>query len=284
MTCDEFQKQLDDTIDRRLDGDRSPDRLFGPTTGPVAALNAATPNDGGSGSVKTVLEDHAARCSTCRERWGEFQLLERAIVEWRGSPKTSPPSDDFTERVLREIRAAGLRPADSPSTDVGTSQPAASNSSNANARTPKPIRVWEILVTVALVLIAVFVVFRDSGSQLAEHGTEQGPASPFESPQDNELVDLTDLLSDARVALTGLTERASERAGRFRVFVPDVSSSLTLDAGSTSPANSQPSEPSPQNSGDTPTDSESDNISSESLRRALDFLFEAAGPAEQQTT
>lgn len=266
MTCDEFQKQLEAAIDRQLDG--------------------GSGADADRESVMAELEAHATGCETCREQWQDFVLLERAVADWRARPRTPQLSGDFTERVLREAFAAGLRPDETASTSAGQTKPAPATTSGTAAsvtREPKPLRAWEILVTVALVLIAVLVVFRDGGNQLAENDVEDSPSSPFETPPDNELVDLSDLLSDARIVLSSLTERASEKAGGFRVFVPDVTNGFTLD-GDASPMATPAPERTRQVDDDSPSDSESDDSNSDGFRRALDFLFEAAGPTDQQTT
>jgi hypothetical protein len=266
MNCDEFQKQLEEAIDRQLDG------------------NSGAEAD--RESVMAGLETHATGCETCRESWQDFVLLEQAVADWRAQPRTPQLSSDFTERVLREAFDAGLRSDETASTSAGLTKPALVSASGTTAsvtREPKPIRAWEILVTVALVLIAVLVVFRDGGNQIAENEVEDNPSSPFESPPDNELVDLSDLLSDARIVLSSLTERASEKAGGFRVFVPDVTNSFTLEGGASPTAIPAP-ERTPQVDDDSSSDSESDNSNSDGFRRALDFLFEAAGPTDQQTT
>ncbi len=266
MNCDEFQKQLEAAIDRQLDGG--------------SGANADRE------SVMAALEAHATGCETCRESWQDFVLLERAVADWRTRPRTLQLSSDFTERVLREAFAAGLRPDETASTSAGQTKPAPVRTSGTTAsvtREPKPLRAWEILVTVALVLIAVLVVFRDGGNQIVQDDSKPNPSSPFDSPTDNELVDLSDLLSDAKIVLSSLTERASEKAGGFRVFVPDVTNSFTLDGG-VSPAAIPAPERTLQVDDDSSSDSESDNSNSDGFRRALDFLFEAAGPTDQQTT
>ena len=266
MTCDEFQKQLEAAIDRQLDGDSSA--------------------DADREAVMAGLEAHATDCETCRDHWQDFILLERAVADWRAQPRTPQLSSDFTERVLREAFDAGLRSDETASTSAGLTKPAPVSTSGTTAsvtREPKPIRAWEILVTVALVLIAVLVVFRDGGNQIAENDVEDSQSSPFETPPDNEVVDLSDLLSDARIVLSSLTETASEKAGGFRVFVPDVTNSFTLDSGA-SPTAVSPLERTPQVDDDSLPDSGSDDSSSGGFRRALDFLFEATGPTDQQTT
>ena len=264
MTCDEFQKQLESAIDRQLDGDREAD-------------------DREAGSVE--LEAHASGCEACRELWQDFVLLERAVTEWRTRLSSQELSSDFTERVLREVRDAGLPSVETASSSAGETKPAVETrrATAATSREPKPIRAWEIVVTVALVLVAAFAVFRDGGNQIAENDIEDSPSSPFETPPDNEVADLSDLLSDARIVLSSLTERASEKAGGFRVFVPDVTNSFTLDSGSGTPSEVLP-EPHPQPDSEGPANPDSDDAESGGFRRALDFLLEAAGPAEQQTT
>ncbi len=276
MTCDEFQKQIEDAIDRRLDGEQ------------LAESCAADGHD---------LESHTAGCAACRERWLEFQLLERAVSEWRESQRTPQLSDEFTDRVLRELKAsepesertAGAT-AGLPSSAVSEARNTAGQASSgtrvrpeAGNLSPKPIRAWEIVVTVALVLVAVFVVFRGDGNQIAQDDSVPEQPGPFDDRDTEEVADLTDLLSDARMALSSITERASEKAGRFRVFVPDVSSGLGFEGSSLAPLNNQPS----VNDNDVPEpEDDGSGIDDESgrLKRALDFLFEVAGPTDQQTT
>ncbi len=264
MTCNEFQKQLDAAIDRQLDGDCE-----------AAVCEAGT----------VELEAHASGCETCRELWQDFVLLERAVTEWRTRPSSSQPSTDFTDRILREIRDVGLPSAEKPSSNAAETKPAVETrrAAAATTREPKPIRAWEIVVTVALVLVAAFAIFRDGDHQIVENDIEDSSSSPFEAPPDNELADLSDLLSDARIALSSLTERASEKAGGFRVFVPNVTNSFTLEPGSGTPAEVLP-EQYPQPDSDGPAIPGSDDAESGGFRRALDFLLEAAGPEEQQTT
>ncbi|MHC4880940.1 MAG: hypothetical protein ACYTGL_31195 [Planctomycetota bacterium] len=271
MTCDEFQKQIEDAIDSRLDGEQ------------LAESCAADGHE---------LAAHAAGCAACRERWQEFQLLEIAVSAWRGSPRTPKLSDEFTDRVLRELKAGRAMgaTAGSPGSAVFPAQDTAGQAGSgtrsrpdAGEQTAKPIRAWEIVLTVALVLVAVFVVFRDDGSQLAHDDSVPEQPGPFDDRDSEEVADLTDLLSDARMALSSMTERASEKAGRFRVFVPDVSSGLGFEGSSLAPLSSQPS----VNGNDVPEpEDHGPGINAESgrLKRALDFLFEVAGPTDQQTT
>jgi len=278
MNCDEFQTLLEAAIDRQLDGDSGLKRDSDLGRDSVADTDRQT--------VMAELEAHATGCETCRERWQDFVLLERAVTDWRAQLRTPQLSGEFTERVLLEVRAAGL-PSDeaaSLGTDETKTVPLETRRAAAStAREPKPIRAWEILVTVALVLIAVLVVFHDGNDQLANNDVEKSPTAPFETSPDDELVDLSDLLSDARIVLSSLTERASQKAGGFRVFVPDVSNSFTLErdaSSTTAPA----IEPETRPVDDGSSDSDPDDSGHDGFRRALDFLFEATGPPDQQTT
>ena len=283
MTCDEFQRLIEDAIDCRLDGQQLANR-----------------------HGTDYFETHAAKCPACHARWQEFQLLESALVEWRTRPTSLSLSAEFTDRVLREVTELPEHCTTSE-TDSGDGRTVLTPESdlehdinlnavqNTDTRLHSPnmdrehearsIRAWEIVVTVALVLIAVLTVFRNDDSQLAKDETDNSPSMPFENSRTDELADLTDLLSDARMALAGITERASEKAGQFRIFVPDVSSGLGFEHNSLAPqpvpaiqSDKEPQLVEPEKAGRA---GESD---SGRLRRALDFLFEVAGPPDQQTT
>ena len=242
MNCNEFQSVLDCCLEER----RSPDH--------------------------SVLSEHAAACADCQSLWDDWLLLERAIGEWNDSRE--PVDVDLTDRVIAAARREGLVSSKSVSSVAGTrSIPSKRGASHQRS-------VWPLVVTVALVLLAVLIVFRDRPEQVAD--VPRDPPTRFvvitdDVPIPNVAIpevqpDLEHLSADARSARESLRHRAAEQASDLRVFVPDIRSDMGLDTEyETSPK-------------ETPADSDDPMPLPDGVNRAFDFLFEAAEPDEPQTT
>jgi hypothetical protein len=241
MNCSEFQSQLDRCLEER----RSPDH--------------------------SVLSEHAAACADCQSLWDDWLLLERAIGEWNDSRE--PVDVDLTDRVIAAARREGLVSSNSVSV-------AGARAIQSKAGTPHRRGVWPLVVTVALVLLAVLIVFRDGPDQVVD--VPQDPPTgvvviPDHVPIPNVPVpevqpDLEHLIADARSAWESLRHRAAEQARDLRVFVPDIRADMGLDSEN---------ETAPE---ETPEGSDNPVPLPDGVNRAFDFLFEADEPDESQTT
>ncbi len=241
MNCNEFQSELDRCLEER----RSPQY--------------------------SVLSEHVAACAECQGLWDDWQLLERAIGEWNGNRE--PVDVDLTDRVIAAARHEGLVSGKAaPVSDTRVIQPTAGASRHRG--------VWPLVVMVALVLLAVLIVFRDGPDQVAD--VPQDPPTqivviPDQMPIPNVPVrevepDLEHLIADARLAWESLRHRAAEQASDLRVFVPDIRADMGLDSEN----ETAPKESSEDNETPVPLP--------DGVNRAFDFLFEAAQLDELQTT
>ena len=241
MNCSEFQSQLDHCLEKR----RSPDH--------------------------SVLSQHVAACADCQSLWDDWLLLERAIVEWNDSRE--PVDVDLTDRVIAAARREGLVSSNSVSV-------AGARAIQSKAGTPHRRGVWPLVVTMALVLLAMLIVFRDGPDQVVD--VPQDPPTgvvviPDHVPIPNVAVpevqpDLDHLIADARSAWESLRHRAAEQARDLRVFVPDIRADMGLDSEN---------ETAPE---ETPEGSDNPVPLPDGVNRAFDFLFEADEPDESQTT
>jgi len=241
MQCNEFQSELDRCLAERFSPDHS------------------------------ALGDHAASCSDCQILWDDWLLLERAVGEWNA--RRQPIDVDLTDQVIAAARSEGLVSSNAVSVaDI--------SAFDAKAGRTRQRGFWPLVVTVALVLLAVLIVFRDGPDQVVDMPQDQPtrfvvipdhmpvPDVPIPDVQP----DLDHLIADARSAWESLKHRAAEQASDLRVFVPDIRADMGLD-----PENATSPEETPRNSvGPMPLPDEVD--------RAFDFLFEAAELDESQTS
>lgn len=249
MNCTEFQSQMDRSLEERCPLD------------------------------ETALGGHAASCADCRPLWEDWLLLERAIGQWnqRGDVLDSELTDRVIEAARREglVSSDGVPVADAPVVNAPVVQP--------NAESSHRRSIWPLLVTAALVLLAVLIVFREKPNQVA-HQQPEAPGEPTrlvtipdrlpvpDIALPEEQPDLNHVLADARSAWKLLTQRAAAQASDLRVFVPDIRSDIGLEAES----ETQPE--------DDPENGVLPMPLPDGVNRAFDFLFEAAGDDESQTT
>lgn len=254
MNCQEFQESLERSVDERR---------------PLRSPDAAVDN---------LIDDHVAECSQCAKLLEQHLLLEAALTEWKPRKR----SIDLGDRVLTAVLAdrdgtAGTAGGDEP-------KPAVSPSVEVSPRA----NFWPTVVTVALVLLAVAVVFRDRPNQVADDRTKDSPTEsplfprePEEKLDDQEqLADLSHLIADAQSAWYGIASRASSRASGLSVFVPDLDSGLGITDVSLPLAS--PTEETP----DTPQEasgSSSESSEPSAVEKTFHFLFDQATPAGTRT-
>lgn len=247
MNCNDFQSQLDQALDERQPPDQE------------------------------LLSGHAASCPACQRVWDDWLLLDQAIGVWRDRAAAEV---DLTDRVIDAARSEGLlsvngMPVDSAPTieppDVSTRRRG----------------ILPLIVTVALVLIAAFVVFRDGQNQVANNEGNDPDGKPPEElvvvPDDSIVPDLPDIplpeqqpdfdhmLTDARTAWQSLKQRASLQANSFSVFMPGRDD-IGLE---------ESDEPEPEESPEEPI---APLPLPDGVNRAFDFLFEQSGAEEAETT
>lgn len=260
MNCQEFQEQLDAALDERsvisADGESSIDR-------------------------DTVA--HAESCSDCQLLYEEHVLIEAALASW--IPRR--PVIDVADRVIEAARQEGLitsNGADVASEVVSEFVSAEVLNSHlspvvrpADTSEGSPRRsLWPTVTTVALVLIAIAIVFNDQPNQVAEIDSQDDQHIPrliptpqpeqLDEPQD-QLADIGELVADARSAWQGILRRVSHQASGFRVFVPDFDDELGITKGivpDEADDNAEPIEPS-------------------AMDKAFWFLFDDADTVSVQT-
>ena len=275
MNCHEFQAQLDLAIDQR--------RAVSADSGVLRDADAVA---------------HTESCADCSQLYDEYLLIETALVAW----KPRRPMVDLSDRVIETARAEGLissngfvvhksvragvavvgrsdgeRQCDDQLQSRGSQQLTVDRGERAGA--PVGRSVWPTIVTVALVLIAVAIVFRDQPKQIAD---DKGPPrSVFPDTQSDELnesqdqvADLGHLIADAQSAWLGITRRASHRASGLGVFIPNLNAELGI-TGSPELHQGVPEESTP--------DGEGQSAEPSAVERTFDFLFDRTDSSESQT-
>lgn len=267
MNCQQFREQLDTALDERR-------RVFSSMNSPEITDAVA----------------HAASCADCRAVYEEHVLLETALTAW----KPEQLSVDVTDRVIEAARREGLISSNGSTVPIEVLQngaPTALTNFPQNSVTDLPVptgsldrrSIWPTVVTVALVLLAVLIVFREKPGGIVKQDQTPEPLFPDPQPQglgesQDQLADIGDLVADAQSAWQGITSQVTHQASGLSVFVPDLKKELGISDVTDSSA--------------TPTDESSSNESSEPRRsskpsaveKAFQFLFDNAEPAGSRTT
>ncbi len=205
--------------------------------------------------------EHALICVECRVLWDEFWLLEAAIADWK--PRTIEV--DLTDRVLAAMSSSRAAVASAPATTLTILSREAQSDPRRSA--------WPLVTTIALVLLAVVAVLRDRPASQDVVETVPVPRDQLAVAQPIESVaDLSDLVSDARIAWRGLADSTVRRAHEWQVFVPSLRAAAEMEAGS--PMESD--DPDEANDSIAPVPTE--------FRRAFEFFFNAVPPENPQTT
>jgi len=242
------------------------------------------------------IQTHAGVCAACAGLLAEVRLLDQAVAVWKPLSRSAPPAN-LPDRVLAALYSSGhtldhqvdaddQKPVDvlSPSgtstaggsvRPATTIRPAGADSIQASARR----RVWPLLASLALVMLAVLAVFREQPRQVAQDDAAPAPVVVAVASQDRETADLQHLISDARSAWSDLTRRAANRASGLSVFVPDLASELGFDPADppagTNPMRSEGPESAPRS---VPQFLPGD------VERAFDLLFAPETANAPQTT
>lgn len=226
MNCVEFRQQLENAIDERQSLDNQ------------------------------ELTAHVAACPECQVLWEDQAALNAAIHVW----KSKVAHIDFTDRVLAALRSSN------ESSDL--QQVTSSRAAPSVEQVPRSARsaFGPLVVTVALVLIAVTLVMREKPADNTI--VKSVPVQPMNSHEG--VADLSDLISDAKSAWLGLAQSTVQRTQDLKVFVPNLPSS-----------NDEP-QPALKETDAPKEDTDLAPVPGE-LRRAFEFLFKAAG-AEDATT
>ena len=228
---------------------------------------------------------HAESCPDCRVLYEEHLLIESALALW--TPRR--PDVDLTDRVIEAARREGLISSNGSAVaaEVSRAVPRAGrlNSDDgpvvraATEATPAAGRsIWPTVVTVALVLVAVAIVFQERPVNIAQNEItpqQSVPGSPpelSENPQD-QVADIGHLVADAQSAWRGITSRVSHQASGFSVFVPNLKNELGIaDVIGSSDDSSDSTSPN-----DDAERQESTKPSA--VDKAFEFLFDKAEPA-----
>lgn len=228
---------------------------------------------------------HAESCSDCRVLHEEHLLIGSALAVW--TPRR--PDVDLTDRVMEAARREGLISTNgsADAAEISHAVPRAGrlNSDDgpvvraATEATPVAARsIWPTVVTVALVLVAVAIVFREKPVNIAQDEStpqQSVPDSPpdlSENPQE-QVADIGHLVADAQSAWRGITSRVSHQASGFSVFVPNLKNELGIaDVIGSSDDSSDSASPN-----DDFERQESTKPSA--VDKAFEFLFDKAEPA-----
>jgi len=232
MNCQEIREQLDAALDDQ--------RVISSQT-----------NDPRHAEVLS----HVESCSDCRVLYEEHLVIGTALAAW--VPKR--PTVDLTDQVIDAARQEGLVSLNGTavagtfeSTDVGDTDPRVSRldsdagvvvPSSADHTSPQGRNIWPTIVTVALVLMAVAVVFREKPGTIVDNNpapeqrVPEQPPELFQPPQD-QVADVSHLVADAQSAWQGITSRVSHQASGFSVFVPDLKGDLGISADQNSASDS----------------------------------------------
>jgi negative regulator of sigma E activity len=195
MNCQKIREQLDAALDEQR----------------VISSQANDPRH-------VEVLSHVESCSDCRVLYEEHLLIGTALAAW----VPQRPNVDLTDRVIDAARQEGL-----VSTVRSVVRPSPAESS------PQGRNIWPTIATVALVLVAVAIVFRENPGTIAVNDPAQEQVVPdqppelFQQPQD-QVADISHLVADAQSAWQGITSRVSHQASGFSVFVPDLKNELGI--------------------------------------------------------
>jgi hypothetical protein len=234
---------------------------------------------------------HAESCPDCRVLYDEYLLIESALAVW--VPRR--PAVDLTDRVIEAARREGLISSTGSAVsgkvdEVGKVDGAVPRAGRltsgdepvflaATEETPAAGRnVWPTLVTVALVLAAVAIVFREKPGTIAHREKTPQPSVPDSppgllDPRQDQVADIGHLVADAQSAWRGIASRVSHQASGFSVFVPNLTSELGIaDVIGSADDNSGSASPD--------DDAQRQETSQPSaVDKAFEFLFDKAEPA-----
>ena len=267
MNCQEVREQLDAALDGRLVVSVQTD----------VARNAA-------------VVAHVDSCTECRVLYDEYLLIESALAVW--VPRR--PAVDLTDRVIEAARREGLisstgsavaAKVDGVKVDGAVPRAGRFTSGNesvvraAAEEAPAAGRnVWPTIVTVALVLAAVAIVFREKPGTIAHREKTPQPSAPDSppgllDPRQDQVADIGHLVADAQSAWLGITSRVSHQASGFSVFVPNLTSELGIaDVIGSADDNSGSASPN--------DDAQRQKTAKPSaVDKAFEFLFDKAEPA-----
>ena len=224
---------------------------------------------------------HVESCSDCRLHYEEHLLIATVLAAW--APQRT--AVDLTDRVIDVVRREGLVSSNESAVTEAFTGTKMDNAdlqegrlesdadvvvrSGPDETLPQGRKIWPTIVTVALVLMAVAIVFREQPGTIAvnDHLQEQvvpeQPAELFQQPQD-QVADISHLVADARSAWQGITSRVSHQASGFSVFVPDLKHELGI-----------PDAPNPAVDSSDASDDVVPQKSSEpsTVEKAFEFLF-----------
>ena len=161
---------------------------------------------------------HVESCSDCRVLYEEHLLIGTALAAW----VPQRPTVDLTDRVIDAARQEGL-----VATVRSVVRPSPAESS------PQGRNIWPTIATVALVLVAVAIVFRENPGTIAVNDPAQEQVVPDQPPEllrqpQDQVADISHLVADAQSAWQGITSRVSHQASGFSVFVPDLKNELGI--------------------------------------------------------
>jgi hypothetical protein len=254
MNCQEVREQLEAALDDQR----------------------VIPNRSGN-ARQAELVAHSESCADCRVLYEEHLLIESALTAW--IPRR--PIVKLTDRVIEAARQEGLISSNGSAVaaevggaDVLVERPASAAGSVASSEIPNssPTRrsILPTIVTVALVLVAVAIVFRGKPGDIVKQEDPPQPSVPdpppelFPQPQD-QVADIGHLVANAQSAWRGITSRVSHQASGFSVFVPDLKNELGI---------SDLIDPSEGNSETVDPDEDSRQSSEPSaVEKAFEFLF-----------
>lgn len=222
MNCQEIREQLDAALDNQR----------------VISSQTSDPRH-------AEVLSHVESCSDCRVLYEEHLVIGTALVAW----VPQRPAVDLTDRVIDAARQEGLVSSNGTavagtfdSTNMGDADPRVGRMDSdagivvrprADDTSPQGRNIWPTIVTVALVLMAVAVVFREKPGTVAikdpapDQLVPEQPPELFQPPQD-QVADVSHLVADAQSAWQGITSRVSHQASGFSVFVPDLKDELGI--------------------------------------------------------
>ena len=191
---------------------------------------------------------HIESCSDCRVLYEEHLVIGTALAGW----VPQRPAVDLTDRVIDAARQEGLVSSNGStvagtfdSSSMGDADPRVGRLDSdagvvvrpdADNTAPQGRNSWPTIVTVALVLMAVAIVFREKPGTVADNNpapeqlVPEQPPELFQPPQD-QVADVSHLVADAQSAWQGITSRVSHQASGFSVFVPDLKDDLGISNG-----------------------------------------------------
>jgi hypothetical protein len=256
MNCQEIREQLDEALDDQ--------RV-------ISSVNDASRYAG--------IVSHVESCADCRVLYEEHLLIRSALATW--IPRR--PIVDLTDRVIETARREGL--VFSNGSEVVTEfvgagvlagRSALDTGNVVSSEFPDAAltrrSILPTIVTVALVLVAVAIVFRGKPGDIAkkEDTPLQSPTDRqpelFAPPQD-QVADIGHLVADAQSAWQGITSRVTHQASGFSVFVPDLKNELGIPGDADSAELDREA-----NSSDRDVDSQNQSEPS-AVDRAFEFLF-----------